>query len=114
MASRLTEGLSGGGGDNLRPGETRTILAKDKQGNVLKTIVVHRTERDYVHDLCDAYNSARDSDAVERGVEWFVAPNGELKIGISDDWTRKNLKQIEQRKRNESALGRRRQMDVVP
>lgn len=79
-------------GRDLRPGETRVVHAKDKSGNVIKTITVHRTEREYVYDLCDAYNDARPADAEDRGVEWYVAPNGELRIGTSAEWTRDNLK----------------------
>ena len=90
-------------GRDLRPGETRMIQAKDKSGNIIKTIEVVRTERDYAFDLCDAYNAARTTEAKDRGVEWFVAPNGELRIGDSTGWSRENLKQTESRNETERA-----------
>lgn len=97
----------------LRPGETRTILAKDRQGNILKTMTLVRTERDYVHDLCDCYNNHRTQDAIDRGVEWFVAPNGELRIGTADDWSRKNHRQIESRNETERARHNRMQLEAA-
>jgi hypothetical protein len=94
---------NGAGGGDLKPGETRTILAKDKHGNVLKTMILTRTERPYVYDLCDCYNAYRTQDAIDRGVEWFVAPNGELRIGTSAEWTAKNLRREERRLETERA-----------
>lgn len=61
----------------LAIGETRTWHAKDKQGNITKTFTLTRTARDYVYDLCDAYNAARSPNA---GGEWHVI-GGELSFG---------------------------------
>jgi hypothetical protein len=91
-------------GSALKPGDVRTWSAKDKSGNVIKSFKLTRTTREYVYDLCDAYNEARTKEVEDRGVEWFVAPNGELRIGTSDDWSRKNLKQAESR--NETGRAR--------
>lgn len=113
MANPLDGGHSGSGGGDLKPGETRTIQAKDKSGNVIKTITVFRTERDYVFDLCDAYNKARTKDAEDRGVEWYVAPNGELRIGTSDDWSRRNKRAAESRNETERARHNRMQLEAA-
>lgn len=88
---------------DLAPGETRTIHAKDRSGNIVKTITVHRTEREYVFDLCDAYNAARSEDARQRGLEWYVAPNGELKLGDNAAWSKRNAERIESRNETERA-----------
>lgn len=93
--AKLTDGLGGGGGHELAPGEVRTVHAKDAAGNIVKTINIVRTGRDYVFDLCDAYNDARSGDARQRGIEWYVAPNGELKLGDNAAWSRHNAKRIE-------------------
>ena len=47
----------------LAPGETMDITVGDRQ------LRIRRTNREYIHDLCDAYNEARD----RPDVEWFVA-----------------------------------------
>lgn len=77
----------------MRPGDTKTYTAKDKDtGAITKTIVLHRTTRDYVYDLCDAYNEVLSPGDAERGCRWEVAPNGELKFGfprhVTDKLTR--------------------------
>lgn len=113
MANPLASGGSNGGGGDLRPGETRTILAKDKQGNILKTMTLYRTERDYVHDLCDGYNRARSQEVIDRGLEWFVAPNGELKLGDNAGWSRANLKRIESRNETERARHNRLSLEAA-
>lgn len=113
MANPLDTGLPSTGGRDLKPGETRTFPAKDKQGNVVKTITVLRTDRNYVFDLCDAYNQARTREAEDRGVEWFVAANGELRIGTADAWSRANFKQIESRKETERARHNRLQLEAA-
>lgn len=111
--AKLTEGLTDTRGADLKPGEARIIQAKDRSGNVIKMITLHRTDRPCVHDLCDAYNDARTDEAIERGIEWFVAPNGELKIGDSNDWSRKNLKRIESRNETERARHNRMQLEAA-
>jgi hypothetical protein len=110
--AKLTDGTEAKAGD-LKPGETRTWHARDKDTKeIIKTFVLTRTERDYVYDLCDAYNDARTQDAIERGVEWFVH-NGELRIGTSDAWSRANHKRIEQQKQTETTIALRRQFNPV-
>jgi hypothetical protein len=113
MANPLAGSAGGGGSDSLKPGEKRTILAKDKQGNIVKTMTLHRTEREYVYDLCDCYNAHRTAEAKERGVEWYVAPNGELKIGDSAAWSRHTAKQTESRNETERARFNRMQLEAA-
>jgi hypothetical protein len=105
---------SGNGGGNIPPGETRIIEAKDKSGNLVKTYTIYRTNREYVHDLCDAYNAGMDPSARQRGLEWFVAPSGELKLGDSAEWSRGNRKRNEQRLETERARYLRRQLEHDP
>lgn len=96
MANPL--GGSGGTGDDgsLRPGESRSYTAKDKKtGEEARQFTVHRTDRPYVFDLCDAYNASLKPEARERGLQWRVLPNGELKLEFSDEAARKITKQIE-------------------
>jgi len=107
-------GESGDGGGDIPPGETRTWHARDKDTKeIVKTFTLLRTQRDYVYDLCDAYNNARTQDAIDRGVEWFVAPNGELRIGTSDDWSRKNHREAASRMETERARHNRMQLEVA-
>lgn len=113
MANPLKVGTDGGGPGDIPPGETRVIHAKDKSGNILKTITVRRTERDYVHDLCDGYNRARSQEVIDRGLEWFVAPNGELKLGDNAGWSRANLKRIESRNETERARHNRLSLEAA-
>jgi hypothetical protein len=110
---KLTEGIVGSGSRDLAPGDTRTIDVKDKSGNVIKTITVFRTERDYVYDLCDAYNDARTRDAKERGIEWFVA-NGTLAIGHSFEAMKANARATERRNETERARFVRHQLEHNP
>ena len=88
---------------DILPGETRTIFAKDKRGNVIKTITVFRTTRPYVEDLAEAYNNARTPEAISRGVQWYVSPAGELRIGDNRRWQREHHKTIEQHMEAERA-----------
>jgi hypothetical protein len=110
--AKLTDDTDTGARD-IKPGETRTILAKDKSGNILKTMTLHRTERDYVFDLCDCYNKGRTDEAKDRGLEWFVAPNGELKLGDNAAWSRANLKRIESRNETERARHNRMTLEAA-
>ena len=73
---RLNEG-SPSAAPALKPDDIKHIQVKDKDGSVLKTLTLKRTDREYVHDLCDAYNDA----STLRDHEWFVTANGELKLG---------------------------------
>jgi hypothetical protein len=66
------------GGAPMQIGETRIVTARDpKTGEVVKEITIVRTAREYVYDLCDAYNRARPNDKIE----YFVI-NGEVKLGL--------------------------------
>jgi hypothetical protein len=66
-----------------------------------------------VFDLCDCYNEARSGEAKERGLEWFVAPNGELKLGDNAGWSRSNLKRIESRNETERARHNRMTLEAA-
>lgn len=69
---------------SMNPGESRTYTARDpKTGDVVKEITIHRTTRDYVYDLCDAYNAAR----LYADTEYFVL-NGEVKLGLPSNGQR--------------------------
>ncbi len=63
-------------GGQMRVGETRTILDKNRDGNVRRTLTLVRTTRRYVDDLCDAYNAARTSD----DFEWYVDASENLRL----------------------------------
>lgn len=108
---KLTEGLSSGGGGDLPPGMTRMVEAKDKSGNILKTLTVYRTDRDYVYDLADAYNAGMDASARQRGAQWQVGHNGELKLGYSDESMRENRRQNMSRMETERARYIRHQLE---
>jgi hypothetical protein len=99
-------------GRDLAPGEVRVINVRSG-AEIIKTITVIRTERDYVHDLCDAYNAARPQSARERGVEWYVNAAGELKIGDSTAWAEREAKRRETRKQTESTRALNRQFDML-
>jgi hypothetical protein len=84
---RLNETSDRQGVAELLPGQTRMV----DNGRI--TII--RSNRTYAHDLCDAYNAARSSATLDRGIEWFVTPAGELKIGQSDSFTCALTRKIE-------------------
>jgi hypothetical protein len=107
--AKLTDGIRGGGGSDIKPGETRSWDARDKDGNYIKTITLVRTERDYAHDLCDAYNASRS----RPDILWFVTPTGELRLGDDPDWSRRNLRQIESRTETERARHNRLQLETA-
>jgi hypothetical protein len=111
---KLTEGLIGGGGGSIPPGSTRMIDVKDKSGNIIKTLTVYRTDRDYAYDLADAYNDGLDPSSRQRGLQWFVGPSGELKLGDNSAWSRSNLKRIESRTETERARYLRHTLTTQP
>jgi hypothetical protein len=113
MANPLKAGGGNSGSVDLRPGETRILTARDKSGNVVKEMLLTRTTRDYVFDLCDAYNDGRTAEARERGLEWFVTPAGELRLGDSAAWSRANLKRIESRNETERSRFNRHQLEAA-
>ena len=91
-----TEGPSPVGSTNLRLGDTLTYTAKDRDtGQILRNVVLHRTGRPYVYDLCDAYNDSRSPDALAKGLEWEVMPNGELHLCFPQSFTDKHSKDLE-------------------
>lgn len=57
---------------HLREGDTRTVLVRDKDGSVTKTVNIHRTSRPYVNDVVDAYNMARS----RQDIEWIIGADG--------------------------------------
>ena len=91
---------------SLQPGETRTIHDL-KSG---RTWTVHRTTRDYVYDLCDAYNVELSPALRNNGLQWFVTPSGELKLGDNAEWSRHNRREIAQRMESERSRFIRRQL----
>lgn len=111
MANPLaTTGMGSSGGD-LPPGGVRVIEARDKSGNIVKTVTVYRTDREYVYDLRDAYNAALSPAARERGAEWIVTPTGELKLGDNEEWSRHNRRAVAQRMETERSRFLRRQLE---
>lgn len=75
---RLTETTNSSGG-RMQPGDTRAINVHDKDGNLQHVLTLTRTDREYVHDLCDAYNAA-----VTPGLEWCVSSAGQLYLRTTD------------------------------
>jgi hypothetical protein len=66
-------------GRGARPGEIVTILVRDDKGReIADPIVFMRTDREYVHDLCDAYNARRRN---EHAPFWYVDHAGNIKPG---------------------------------
>ena len=77
-SNRLTGAGSGSQGNGLRPGETRVLHDRPPSPRVW---TVYRTNRDYVHDLCDAYNAG----LIRPDVRWIVMPSGELTLVNAQD-----------------------------
>ena len=84
---RLNDGSPDGGTTFMRPGDTRTMNARDKDGSITRTYTLTRTTRPYVEDLRDAYNK----DLGDSPIRWVVTPGGELKLTHDLDWSRKHL-----------------------
>lgn len=88
MGNPLSIGGGNGGGGAMRPGETRTLYAREKDGvTVIRAYTLTRTTRPYVEDLRDAYNK----DLGDSPIRWVVTPGGELKLTHDLDWSRHNL-----------------------
>lgn len=81
-----------------QPGDMLTVTTKDA-----KTVCITRTARPYAEDLADAYNAAMEPVGRSRGLEWFTAPNGELKLGFTQASTRENFRRIERQLETERA-----------
>ena len=77
MTNPLLGKTTAGGGGTMKPSDERVVHAKDKDGNIIRTLIVHRTHRKYVEDLCDAYNEACTNPAIE----WYVGPSDDLRMG---------------------------------
>lgn len=84
------EGPAISNGGPMQPGEIKIIHVKDSSGQIVRTVTIHRTARDYAYDLCDAYNEAMSEDARRRGLEYYVTNSGEVKLGDRQDWTRQH------------------------
>ncbi len=79
---------SGGQSGKMKPGDTKTITARDREtGEVVKTMTLHRTTRRYVDDLCDAYNADRFSE----DLEWYVDGAETLRLGTPHSTVMKRL-----------------------
>ena len=53
-----------------------------------------RTDRPYIFDLCAHYNRTMSQSAGMRGLEWYVSPAGELKLGETQEWQRERSEQL--------------------
>jgi len=63
-----------------------------------------RTGRPYVFDLCDHYNRTMHPTARERGGEWFVDNQGQVRLGQNLEWSEANTRRIaatQERERDE-------------
>lgn len=89
-----SEGPSISNGGPMQPGEIKIVHVKDSSGQIIRTVTIHRTTRAYAYDLCDAYNEAMSEDARRRGLEYYVTPAGEVKLGDRQDWTRQHTRDI--------------------
>jgi hypothetical protein len=113
MANPLLNASASGGGE-LPPGGIRIIEVRDKSGNLIKTLTLYRTNRDYAYDLADAYNAGMDPAARQRGAQWQVGHNGELKLGYCDESIRENRRQSMSRLETERSRYIRHQLEHQP
>lgn len=75
----------------MKPGDTRTWSTESK------TYTLTRTDRPYAYDLCDAYNKARTRD----DLEFYVDPNGNVKMGTPEAFTKRHTEAIQRRHEQE-------------
>lgn len=101
MANPFTLEHPTSGAGTVEPGDVRAVVAKDKNGTIVKTLTIHRTERPYAYDLCDAYNEAISPAARERGLAYYVTDSGEVKLGDSVQFSRWNTEAIDHRHERE-------------
>lgn len=93
---KLTEGLGRTSFADMEPGETRQWVCK-REG---EPVEFRRTNRELVHDICDANNASMGRSARERNLEWFVTATGEMRIGTPYAVMMANLEaDIERRER---------------
>lgn len=90
-----------GGRGPMRPGETFTFNRKDKNDQPNGTLTIERTSRPYAFDLCDAYNRTMRHDLVAQGGEYFVDKQGQVRLGISAEWTAANSLRMAQQQEYE-------------
>lgn len=89
MANPLERGTARQHARHWPVGETRMIGKTDP-------IPVTRTAREYVYDLCDAYNAVR----TRQDIEWFVH-DGQLHLGTPLNASLETSKRIERDKEAE-------------
>ena len=77
MANPFRTDTASMGSRSLNVGETRQINVKDKDGDLIETITLHRTARPYVWDLADAYNSMKNG---QDDRVWIVGDDKNLKL----------------------------------
>jgi len=83
---RLSDDTASSGG-KMRIGEQRTLTARDKETReIIKTYTLTRTDREYIYDLCDAYNDGRTEDQKHSGIEWFITSTKALALGFCQPW----------------------------
>lgn len=86
---------------DIRPGDVRTITVRDKDGTVIRTLTLRRTNRPYAEDLADAYNDVLSDEQRRMGLHWFVMPTGELKFGEELGYSERHTKELERIRENE-------------
>lgn len=68
---------------DMARGEVRMHRVTNDRLGIDRLLEVERTDRPFAHDMADAHNRAMDSDCRRRGLEWYVTPAGELKLGTN-------------------------------
>jgi hypothetical protein len=76
MANPLSTGAAR---NRAQPGDTITIY-DDKSK---RSWTVLRSAREFIFDLCDAYNAQLSDELRQRGQEWFVTPQGTIALGTT-------------------------------
>lgn len=84
----LDDGNSPTQSGRMRLGDIRTVIRPDGTG-----IVIKRTSRDYVYDLCDAYNARLSEN--RNDIEWAVDQAGGLYLCDRQHWTSQRTKEME-------------------
>lgn len=65
----------------LAIGETRPIIVRDRDGSVIRTLLLKRTSRPYAFDLADAYNFDANGNKISApGIIWVVGNDGNLHL----------------------------------
>lgn len=96
MANPLGSGSTGSSTFRpMQPGETRLIERRNNAGEIVNSYTIHRTDRPYVYDQCDAYNENLSEKDRARGLQYRVLPTGELKLEYSEESVRRNGEDME-------------------